>query len=175
MASTLYDPLTLYWLIKKTVLAQMNDQYLFAMVYKQEHAFYMFRQENLMNPQWYKRFNTKINVGDMIGMTHQHKVLLEYVANKLHHQDFASLGDAKQEAIRADAEERYISYVFLKQSGVQHGTLKVDLKNDFTTGDNHYPKTRQQTLHLLDKYSKTVVTKTTASEGTSFAQSGGGG
>jgi hypothetical protein len=28
----------------------------------------------------------------------------------------------------------------------------VDLQNDFTTGDNRYPKNRQQTLHLLDKY-----------------------
>ena len=174
-ASTSYDPLTLYRLIEKTVLAQTDDQYPFATVYEQEHAFYMFRQENLTNPQWYERFNTKIDVGDAIGVTRQHKVLLEYVAKELHNQDFATLTDAEQEAVRADAEERYISYVFLKQSGAQHGTLKVDLKNDFTTGDNHYPKTRQQTLHLLDKYSKTVVTKPSASEGTSFAQSGGGG
>jgi hypothetical protein len=53
----------------------------------------------------------------------------------------------------------------------------VDLKNDFTTGDNRYPKNCQQTLHLLDKYSKNVVAKVTHSEGTSFAQNGrrGGG
>jgi hypothetical protein len=37
-------------------------------------------------------------------------------------------------------------------------------------GDNHYPNNCQQTLHLLDKYSNTVVTKVTHSEGTSFAQ-----
>jgi hypothetical protein len=47
----------------------------------------------------------------------------------------------------------------------------VDLQNDFTTGDR-YPKNRQHTLHLLHKYSKTVVTKVTHSEGTSFAQKG---
>jgi hypothetical protein len=51
----------------------------------------------------------------------------------------------------------------------------VDLQNYFTTGDNHYPKNRQQTLHLFDKYSKTVVAKVTYSEGTSFAQNGGRG
>jgi hypothetical protein len=49
----------------------------------------------------------------------------------------------------------------------------VDLQNDFTTEHNHYPKNRQQTLHLLDKYSKNVVPKVTQSEGTSFAQKGG--
>jgi hypothetical protein len=58
---------------------------------------------------------------------------------------------------------------------MQHGNLKVDLQNDFTIGDNRYPKNRQQTLHLLDKYSKTMVAKVTHSEGTSFAQKGGRG
>jgi hypothetical protein len=49
------------------------------------------------------------------------------------------------------------------------------LEKDFTTGDNRYPKNRQQNLHILNKYSKTVVTKVTHSEGTSFAQKGGRG
>jgi hypothetical protein len=66
-------------------------------------------------------------------------------------------------------------YAFLRQSGIQHGNLKVDLQNDFTTGDNRYPKNRQQTLYLLEKYSKTVIPKVTQSEGTSFAQKGGRG
>jgi hypothetical protein len=51
----------------------------------------------------------------------------------------------------------------------------VDLQKDFTTGDNLYPKNRQQTLHLLDKYSKNMVAKVTHSEGASFAQKGGRG
>ena len=175
MVSTSYDPLALCRLIEKTILAQTEDQYPFATVFDQELAFYTFRQENLTNPQWYERFNTKVDVGEAIGVTRQHKVLLEHVAQELHTQAFATLTDAEQEAVRTDAEERYISYVFLRLSGAQHGTLKTDLQNDFTTGNNHYPKTRQQTLHLLDKYSKTVVTKPTPSEGSSFAQSGGGG
>jgi hypothetical protein len=58
---------------------------------------------------------------------------------------------------------------------MQHGNLKVDLQKDFTTGDNRYPKDHQQTLHLLDKYSKTTVTRVTQSEGTSFAQKSGRG
>jgi hypothetical protein len=51
----------------------------------------------------------------------------------------------------------------------------VDLQNDSTTGDNRYPKNSQKTLHLLDKYSKTVVAKVTQSESTSFAQRSGRG
>jgi hypothetical protein len=57
----------------------------------------------------------------------------------------------EQQRVQDDAEERYVSFVFLRQSGTQHGKLKVDLQNNFTTGDNRYPKNRQKTLHLLDK------------------------
>jgi hypothetical protein len=166
-----YDPLTLYRLIEKIILAQTEDQYPFATVYEQEIGLNAFKQDPaLSNPQYYERFNTKVDVADAIGVTRQHKALLEYVAQELHPQTpavaFADLALAEQQIVRDDAEERYLSYVFLRQSGAQHGTLKVDLQNDFTTGNNHYPKTRQQTLHLLDKYSKTVVPKTTPSEGT---------
>jgi hypothetical protein len=48
----------------------------------------------------------------------------------------------------------------------------VDLKNDFTTGDNRYLKNRQQTLHLLDNYSKISAPKPTPSEGSAFVQKG---
>jgi hypothetical protein len=83
----------------------------------------------------------------------------------------------EQQLVRDDAEELYISFALLRQSGTQHGNLKVDLQNDLTTGDKRYPTNCQQTLHLLDKYSKTVVANVTHYEGTSFPQNGriGGG
>jgi hypothetical protein len=173
--STSYDPLTLYHLIERTVLAQTEDRYPFATLYDQELSFYSFRQETLSNPQWYERFNTNVDVGDAIGVTRQHKVLLEYVAQETHTSAFADLGVVEQRVVREDAEERYVSYAFLRQSGNQHGNLKVDLQNDFTTDDNLYPKNRQKTLHLLYKYSKTAVAKVTQSEGTSFVQRSGRG
>jgi hypothetical protein len=82
--STSYDPLTLYHLIERTILAQTEDHYPFTTVFDQELSFYSFRQETLSNPQWYERFNTKVDVGDAIGVTHHHKVLLEYVAQETH-------------------------------------------------------------------------------------------
>jgi hypothetical protein len=172
-----YDPLTLYRLIERTVLAQTEDQYPFATVYDQEISFYLFKQDNMSNPHWYERFNTKVDVSGDRGVTRQHKVLLEYVAQESYTRAFTDIGPVEQQPVRDDAEERYVSYDFLRQSGTQHGKLKLDLQNYFTTGDNRYPKNRQQTLHLLDKYSKTVVAKVTHSEGTSFAQKGrrGGG
>jgi hypothetical protein len=175
VVSTSYDPLTLYCLIEQTILAKNEDQYPFATVYDQELLFYSFKQETLSNPQWYERFNTKVDVSEAIGVTRQHKVLLDYVAQESYTKSFEGLGVVEQKLVRDDAEERYISYAFLRQSGIQHGNLKVDLQNDLTTGDNRYPMNRHQTLHLLDKYSKTVIPKVTQSEGTSFAQKGGRG
>lgn len=48
----------------------------------------------------------------------------------------------------------------------------MDLQNDFMTGDNHYPKTRQVTLHLLDKYTKPAIQKQKEFEGSSFTMKG---
>jgi hypothetical protein len=76
-ASMSYNSLELYRLIEKTTLAQTEDQYPFATVYDQELNFYSFRQETMSNPQWYEKFNTKVDVGLAIGVTQQHKVLLE--------------------------------------------------------------------------------------------------
>jgi hypothetical protein len=100
---------------------------------------------------------------------------LEYVAQESYIPAFADLGAAEQQLVRDDAEEQYIPYAFLRQSGTQHGNLKVDLQNYFTTGDNRYPKNRQQNLYLLEQYRKTVVARVTHSEGTSFAQKSGQG
>jgi hypothetical protein len=116
-----------------------------------------------------------VHVGDTIGLTRQHKVILEYVAQETHNSAFVDLGAAENQVVQDDTEERYVSYAFLRQSGNQHGNLKVDLQNNLTTGDNPYPKNRQKTLHLLDKYSKTDVAKVTQYEGTSFAQRSGRG
>jgi hypothetical protein len=105
----------------------------------------------MSNPQWNEKFNTKVDVRSAIGITQQHKVLLEYVAQENHTLAFTALSDEQKQPVCEDAKEHYISYAFLHQSGAQHGNLKVDLRNGFTIGSNQYPKTHQQTLHLLNK------------------------
>jgi hypothetical protein len=113
VVSTSYDPLMLYRLIERTILAQTEDQYPFATVYDQELSFYSFKQETLWNPQWYERFNTKVDVSEAIGVTRQHKVLLDYVAQESYTKSFEGLGVTEQKLVRDDAEERYVSYGFL--------------------------------------------------------------
>jgi hypothetical protein len=97
--STLCDPLNMYHLIERTVMAQTEDQYPFTTVYDQELSFYSFRQETLSNPQWYEQFNTKVDVRDAIGIMRQHKVILEYVAHETHTSAFSDLGTAEQRVV----------------------------------------------------------------------------
>ena len=73
------------------ILAQMEDQHPFATVCNQEVALCSFCQEQLTNAQWHEWFNTKVDVGNAIGVTHQHEVLLEHVAQELHADEFKNL------------------------------------------------------------------------------------
>ena len=103
----------------------------------QEQSLYLFRQENMTSAQWYKCFNTKIDVETAIGVMLQHEALLNYCTNEhTAGATYDTLAGADKLTVRNDAEERYISYVFLRQSGTQHVNLKEDLQNGFTTGDN---------------------------------------
>ena len=70
-----------------------------------------------------------------------------------------------QSAMRIVSEEIYLYYVVLIHIGNWDSKLKVDLQNDFTTGNNLYPKSGPQTLHLLDKYSKIAATIMPESKG----------
>ena len=50
---------------------------------------------------------------------------------------------------------------------------KPNIQNDFNTGNDWYPKTRQDTLHFLDKYRKSAIVSQLTSEGAEFSQKGG--
>ena len=112
----------------RSTLAQREDQYTFATIYDQEQSLYSFRQENLTSAQWYERFNTKIDVGKLIRVTRQNEALLYYCANEhTAGATYDTLEGVNKLIIRNNAEELYISYVFLRQSGTQHSNLKEDL------------------------------------------------
>jgi hypothetical protein len=67
--SVSYDPLALYELIEKTILEQNGNQYPCATVYDHECSMYGFQQQKLSDNQYYEKFNTKVDIGDAIGVT----------------------------------------------------------------------------------------------------------
>ena len=87
----------------------------------------MLHQVPMSNPQWYERFNKKVDIYESIGVTRQHKTLLEYVVQEAHPLTFYECTEEKQEAVHIYYEEGYLSYALLRQSGSQYRKLKVDL------------------------------------------------
>ena len=125
--STSYNPLILLKLIEKTILAQIEDQYLFATIYNQELILYNFCQDSMSNPQWYEHFNTNFDVSESILVTLQHKALLQYVAQETHSLNFDAFVEEHQASVRIYAKDLFLSYSPIRQSKTQHIKLKMDL------------------------------------------------
>ena len=98
---------------------------------------------------------------------------MEWTSQDLHKQDFSTLLDAEKEVIREDAAERYLYYIFIRQSAKSSDKLKTNLSDNYATGENKYSATRQETSHYLEKHSKNSAQTQTAPEGSSFTQKGG--
>ncbi|MGL5937017.1 MAG: hypothetical protein ACRCZI_15505, partial [Cetobacterium sp.] len=174
------DPLRLKSLIERTIITQSDNKYVFATLYEQEVGLFGFQQNKLTEDQWHERFNTKVSIGDTLGVSRDHTMALNYVAKERFNKEFDDLNDDdERESVRSDAQERYLAYIFLRQSGPQHEKLKTDLGDAFTVaGDSTtrariYPKTRDEVYGQLQRYHK-VKRTTVTSEGSSFVQGGRG-
>jgi hypothetical protein len=172
MVSASYDPLELYRLIEWVVLKQTEDQHPFTAVHEQSLAVLNTKQGGLSKTQWYERFNTRHDVAHPVGVELRHKVLWEYCAQSKHSMSYNALGTTDQAAMHQAAEDRYLAYILLLNSGGQHKHLRKELQNNFTKGSNKYPENCSQTLLFLDRFSKSAPADS-ASQGTAFTQKGG--
>ena len=129
----------------------------------------------MTNYQWYKRFNTKVYVGTSIGVTRQHLVILECTAHSIYSASYQDITDDQKIEIQTDAKERCLAYILLKDSTKTIENLITNLSEKYTTGENKYPRSRQTTLHYLEKHINSVVRAPIAKEGISFAQRKGNG
>jgi hypothetical protein len=122
--------------------------------------------------QWYKHFNTCHDVAHSVGVELGHKVLWEYCAQSKHSMSYNALGTTNQAAMRQAAEDQYLAYMLLVNSGGQHDHLRKELQNNFTKGSNKYPENCSQTLLFLNRYLKSASADS-GLQGIAFAQKGG--
>ena len=169
--SASYKPLDLYKLIERVIFRQTEEQYPVAAVWEQLVSVYSSKQVNMTNNEWHERFTTKIEVAESVGCEFEFPKIWEYCAQNAYAKSYSLLTPDEQDKARAAAKECFLAYALMKTSSNTHEKIKADLSDDFTKGTNNYPETRQQTLLLLDKYTK-KPTMITQSEGTSFAQKG---
>ena len=95
---------------------------------------------------------------------------MEWTEQSIHSASYQDITNDQKIEIQADAEERYLAYIFLKQSAKTSEKLRTNLSDDYTTGENKYPMSRQATLQYLEKRSNSVVRAPIAQEGSPFAQ-----
>ena len=98
---------------------------------------------------------------------------MEWTSPQVEKQSFITLSVAEKLEIFEEAEERYLAYVFLKQSAKTSEKLRTSISDNYNIGDKKYPTTQQETFHYLDKHSKSFVHAPTNPEDSSFAQRGG--
>ena len=172
------DPLMLFKLIDKIVIAHSKEQYPFATVYKQHLSFFGFQQGEMSNVEFYDRHVTRSEVDQAIGIQRIEPYLLDYMKNqrpKLKNKAFEDLDPDIQIEVVEETEEAFQTYAMLMQSSRVNDKLKEDLQNFYATGDDKYPKKRTDLVHVLDQYTKKVVVKAVESQGSSFANTGGRG
>ncbi len=79
--SNSYKPLELYKkLIESVVLKQTKDQYPVAVVWDQYSAVSNAKQGSLPNTKCYERFNTTVEVAELVGCVFGHDKILNYCA-----------------------------------------------------------------------------------------------
>jgi len=142
------DPLRLKQLIERTIISQSKSKYAWAILYDQLVGLFGFQQNKLSADQWHERFNTKIDIAETLGVSQEHWIGLEQVAQETlgcSYEDIAD--DDDREKVRDDAKERWLAYIFLRQSSLEHDGMKRELDNAFTMASNDatrsqiYPRT----------------------------------
>jgi hypothetical protein len=125
-------------------------------MWDQYHKFLNAKQGNASNTKWLDMVKTKMEVGESVGCTFAQDKTLEYCAQDKYKAAYNQLQADKQNqnTVQEDAREPLLAYTIIKTSNQVHGKIKADLANDYTKGSDTYPKTSQNSLLLLDQYSK---------------------
>jgi Zinc knuckle len=166
------DPLALLTLIEKTVLSQNEERYCCDVWYDVMISTLTQQQNEMSNDTYHEKFNTKMRTALKMEVNFDHEIIWKYEAKQVYGSEFDSLDPMKQAECKETARERLFAYIMLRQSNKTNSKLKTDLHDDFGKGQDNYPKTRSETLRLLDVHTKTSIDTRVApaSEATTFAQ-----
>ena len=174
MSST-YDMFTLLEDIK-TIIYKLEDQnYLPLSLHKAKINFYNFRQGMMKNPDYLDKF---MNLTEMVesyeGTLHDAAVFkIALLTPNLRSTPEADLDEDERIIINAAAREIYLSCASIVPSDPKrYGHLVEKLENEYTKGNNNYPKNMVKAYQLINKY-KSWNPRTSLHEvsGVAFSQS----
>jgi hypothetical protein len=78
-----HKPLELKKLISKIILAQSDDQFCCKTIHEQSCSLLSFQQGNLSTAEYYKKFNTRIDVAQTVGLNQVHPAAVDVMVKEL--------------------------------------------------------------------------------------------
>ena len=124
-----HDPLQMYSLIERTVLAQTEQCNPIATVIEFKLKLYLFEQWTLSNADWYEQFNTKVDNATSLDVVLYDSCALKHtLATDPYFLDAATGVTPALESLSADErtrliefmQEHHLTFLFLRNSGRPH-------------------------------------------------------
>lgn len=137
------DPLLLFELIEETIIGDPIDAESDIC-----EALSLWKQGRRSNADWYSYFNRIVECKKRMKISFQPICALEDESNKVYRKPFDELAEEEKDKIREDLEERYLAFVFLRNSAPRFH-LDYNLSNG---SDDVYPKTRWDVMRLLNGF-----------------------
>ena len=163
-----FDVLRLFTLMQSVIFKYEDRKFQPLSLLKTKMTFFSFRQGNLSNADYLKKFKNRLDVLTSHGTTIAEKAVAMGImklnptdANKSfeHDDNNACLTEAEREDYYKRAEDMSHAIAFLLQADPRrYGELLMDLENDFTKSRGSYPVTLVKAYEYLNEYKiKSVV------------------
>ena len=138
----------------RTIIYKFEDQkYLPLSLYHAKRNFYAFRQGKLPNPDYLDRFMNLVDMAESYGAKLSDQAMFKIAQYSTVYSTIAEadLQDGDLKMIETTAQEIYLACAFVINSDLRrYGRLIEELENDYTKGNDNYPRNMVKAYQLLN-------------------------
>ena len=148
------DEIALLVLIKTIVYHFEDQKFLPLALYNVKLNLYAFRQGNLSNDNYLKKFNNLMDIATSYDRE-LHDSAIHEIIHKADHLGaaYAALSNNEKEALKDHAYELYCATMFIMQADKhRYGKLQEDLENTFIWGNQENLQNMVNTFKMLNEF-----------------------
>ena len=122
-------------------------------------SFYSFRQNKLSNQEYLQKFQNHVDVVLSFGCTLHDPMINNIVASRDYNtEDYTQLNSNEIDEVLEKSKKMYMALVFIDHAcPIRYKKLQDELENDFSKGNDLYPKTLVKAYHLLNEFKSTKI------------------
>ena len=140
----------------KTIIYKSEDQkYLPLSLHHSKRNFYAFYQGNLPNPEYLNRLMNLVDMAESYEAKLYDQAMFKIAQDSTVYSTTAEadLKDDELKMIETTAREIYLACEFVINSDLRrYGRLIEELENDYTKGNDNYPRNMVKACQLLNEY-----------------------